>query len=135
MAGRRYMKHLWTAVLGEGSLAVLTNDATAYSIALCHGNVKLFSWVKDEKGMLEGPGWFLNRWATFIFDGDPNVDKRLKLCGSFGYKKGLARAARLTAHQTLAECLDAMGEQGMPLELALKSVFNGACCPVRCGDA
>ena len=69
-------------------------------------------------------GWFLNRWATFIFDGDPSVDKRLKLCGSVGYKRGLAKAARLTAHQKLAERLDAMGQQGMPLELALKSVVS-----------
>jgi len=69
-------------------------------------------------------GWFLNRWATFIFEGDPSVDKRPKLCGSVGYKRGLARAARLTAHQKLCERLDTMGEQGMPLDLDLKSIFN-----------
>ena len=69
-------------------------------------------------------GWFLNRWATFIFEGDPRVDKRPKLCGSVGYKRGLAKAARLAAHQKLAERLDAMGEQGIPLDVALKSIFN-----------
>lgn len=69
-------------------------------------------------------GWCLNHWAAFIFEGDPSVDKRPKLCGSVGYKRGLAKAARLTAHQELAERLDTMGEQGMPLELALKSIFH-----------
>ncbi len=67
-------------------------------------------------------GWFLNRWATFIFDGD--VDKRWKLCGSVGYKRGMAKTARLAAHQELAKRLDAMGEQGMPLKLALASIFK-----------
>jgi len=66
----------------------------------------------------------LNRWATFILDGDPGVDKRWKLRGSVGYKRGIAKTARLAAHQELAERLDAMGEEGMPLEVALKSIFN-----------
>jgi len=62
-------------------------------------------------------GWFLNRWATFIFDGDPGVDKRWKLRGSVGYKRGIAKAARLAVHQELAERLDAMGGGGCRWEL------------------
>ena len=39
-----------STVRGEGrSFALLTKDATSYSIAVCHGNVKPFSRVKDEK--------------------------------------------------------------------------------------
>ena len=39
-----------STVRGEGrSFALLTKDATSYSIAVCHGNVKPFSRAKDEK--------------------------------------------------------------------------------------
>jgi len=45
------MEHLCQP-FGEGrSFALLTKDASAYFIAVCHGNVKLFPWLKDEKGV------------------------------------------------------------------------------------
>jgi len=67
---------------------------------------------------------FLNRWATFTLDGDPSLDKRWQLSGSFRYPRGTGKAARLAAHHELADRLDAMGERGMGLTLALESIFH-----------
>jgi hypothetical protein len=47
--------------------------------------------------------------------------------GSYAGRSGTKEASlrqRLAAHQELAERLDAMGEEGMPLEGALISIFN-----------
>ncbi len=43
MAGWRYMKHPWWPSARRGRHGS-QHDATAYSIAVCHGNVKPYSW-------------------------------------------------------------------------------------------
>ncbi|HEV2732268.1 MAG TPA: hypothetical protein VGV15_19730 [Terriglobales bacterium] len=69
-------------------------------------------------------GRLLNRWATLVLDGDPAVDKQYKLRGSVGYRKDVTKAARLAAHRELVERLDATGEQGSLLALALEAIFK-----------
>ena len=60
--------------------------------------------------------FFLGRWETMIFKGDPGVDEHCGACVRFVYRRGFNTTSIWLMHDVLATKLNDLGESGMTLE-------------------